>query len=119
MDRAVVGCRSSHTEISLVRRKISHTSLLVGWRWIRWRKPCGSALWSCRSTQQGSPVLERFWRPNLRLLLRAWIFAVQRSKTEAIGVKAPLPGFVEPALASAIAKVPSGERWVHELKFDG
>jgi bifunctional non-homologous end joining protein LigD len=45
--------------------------------------------------------------------------AFQRRKTEAIGVKAPLPGFVEPALASAIAKVPSGERWVHEIKFDG
>jgi bifunctional non-homologous end joining protein LigD len=55
----------------------------------------------------------------LRLSLRAWSFAVQRSKTQAIGVKAPLPGFVEPALASAIAKVPSGERWVHEVKFDG
>ena len=45
--------------------------------------------------------------------------AFQRRKTEAIGVKAPLPGFVEPALASSIAKVPSGERWVHEIKFDG
>jgi len=29
------------------------------------------------------------------------------------------PGFVEPALASSIAKVPSGERWIHEIKFDG
>jgi bifunctional non-homologous end joining protein LigD len=45
--------------------------------------------------------------------------AFQRRKTEAIGVKAPLPGFVEPALASSIAKVPSGSRWVHEIKFDG
>jgi bifunctional non-homologous end joining protein LigD len=45
--------------------------------------------------------------------------AFQRRKTEAIGVKAPLPGFVEPALASSIAKVPSGERWIHEIKFDG
>jgi bifunctional non-homologous end joining protein LigD len=36
-----------------------------------------------------------------------------------IGVKAPYPGFIEPALATAIDKVPSGERWVHEIKFDG
>jgi bifunctional non-homologous end joining protein LigD len=45
--------------------------------------------------------------------------AFQRKKTEALGVKAPLPGFIEPALASSIAKVPSGARWIHEIKFDG
>ena len=45
--------------------------------------------------------------------------AFQRRKTEAIGVKAPLPGFIEPALASSIGKVPSGARWIHEIKFDG
>nr|WP_249802814.1 non-homologous end-joining DNA ligase [Bradyrhizobium sp. 44] len=36
-----------------------------------------------------------------------------------IGVKAPLPGFIEPALASAVDHVPSGARWIHEIKFDG
>nr|WP_249804376.1 MULTISPECIES: non-homologous end-joining DNA ligase [unclassified Bradyrhizobium] len=36
-----------------------------------------------------------------------------------IGVKAPFPGFVEPALASSIERVPSGARWIHEIKFDG
>jgi ATP-dependent DNA ligase len=45
--------------------------------------------------------------------------AFQRRKPAAIGVKAPFPGFVEPALASAIGKVPAGERWIHEIKFDG
>jgi ATP-dependent DNA ligase len=45
--------------------------------------------------------------------------AFQRRKSEPIGVKAPLPGFVEPGLASWIAKVPSGSRWIHEIKFDG
>jgi len=34
-------------------------------------------------------------------------------------VKAPFPGFVEPPLATSIEKVPSGHRWVHEVKFDG
>src|ERR1700687_1847688 len=33
--------------------------------------------------------------------------------------KATYPGFIEPALATAIDKVPSGERWIHEIKFDG
>jgi len=45
--------------------------------------------------------------------------AFQRRKPEAIGLKASLPGFVEPALASSIEKVPSGDRWIHEIKFDG
>ena len=45
--------------------------------------------------------------------------AFQRRKPAAIGVKAPFPGFVEPALASSIEKVPSGARWFHEIKFDG
>jgi bifunctional non-homologous end joining protein LigD len=42
-----------------------------------------------------------------------------RKKPAAIGVKAPFPGFIEPALATSIEKVPSGERWIHEIKFDG
>ena len=45
--------------------------------------------------------------------------AFQRRKPAAIGVKAPYPGFVEPALATSIDKVPKGERWIHEIKFDG
>jgi bifunctional non-homologous end joining protein LigD len=45
--------------------------------------------------------------------------AFQRKKTEVLGVKVPSPGFIEPALASSIAKVPSGARWIHEIKFDG
>ena len=45
--------------------------------------------------------------------------AFARKKPAAIGVKAPLPGFIEPALATSIEKVPSGTRWIHEIKFDG
>jgi bifunctional non-homologous end joining protein LigD len=36
-----------------------------------------------------------------------------------LALQAPLPGFVEPALATSIEKVPSGARWIHEIKFDG
>jgi bifunctional non-homologous end joining protein LigD len=45
--------------------------------------------------------------------------AFQRRKPAAIGVKTPYPGFVAPALASSIGKVPEGTRWIHEIKFDG
>jgi len=34
--------------------------------------------------------------------------AFQRKKPAAIGIKANFPGFIEPALATSIAKVPSG-----------
>ena len=47
------------------------------------------------------------------------MLAFQRKNLAAIGIKAPFPGFIEPALATAIEKVPSGERWLHEIKFDG
>jgi bifunctional non-homologous end joining protein LigD len=45
--------------------------------------------------------------------------AFQRKKPQAIGIKAPFPGFIAPALATKIDKVPSGDRWIHEIKFDG
>ncbi|MBR1251324.1 non-homologous end-joining DNA ligase [Bradyrhizobium sp. AUGA SZCCT0169] len=45
--------------------------------------------------------------------------AFQRRKPAAIGVKAPFPGFIEPALATSIDNAPNGERWIHEIKFDG
>ena len=33
--------------------------------------------------------------------------------------KAPLPGFVEPMLATLAKSPPAGDRWLHEIKFDG
>ncbi len=46
--------------------------------------------------------------------------ALQRQRRPgALGVKAPFPGFIEPALASSVDRVPSGARWIHEIKFDG
>jgi bifunctional non-homologous end joining protein LigD len=45
--------------------------------------------------------------------------AFSRRKPAGIGNKAPFPDYVEPALASSIDRVPSGSRWIHEIKFDG
>ena len=33
--------------------------------------------------------------------------------------KGALPGFIEPSLATLVSKAPSGDRWLHEIKFDG
>jgi len=45
--------------------------------------------------------------------------AYPRGKRPTIGTKAPYPGFIGPALAMSIEKVPNGDRWIHEIKFDG
>jgi bifunctional non-homologous end joining protein LigD len=42
-----------------------------------------------------------------------------RAKPPAGGIKANYPGFIEPSLATSMDKVPAGERWLHEIKFDG
>src|SRR3982074_2662269 len=42
-----------------------------------------------------------------------------RAKPPAGGIKANYPGFIEPPLATSIDRVPRGERWIHEIKFDG
>jgi hypothetical protein len=50
----------------------------------------------------------------------AWCpHGIPREKPAAVGVKAPYPGLIEPALASSIEEVPTGDRWIHEIKFDG
>jgi hypothetical protein len=43
----------------------------------------------------------------------------QRTKPLTAGVKAVYPGFIRPALATKVERAPSGERWLHEIKFDG
>ncbi|MCK1677056.1 non-homologous end-joining DNA ligase [Bradyrhizobium sp. 150] len=43
----------------------------------------------------------------------------RQRRSQAAGVKAPFPGFIKPALASWVDRVPSGARWIHEIKFDG
>jgi len=34
-------------------------------------------------------------------------------------IKSAMPTFVEPCLATLVAKPPTGDEWVHEIKFDG
>jgi bifunctional non-homologous end joining protein LigD len=34
-------------------------------------------------------------------------------------MRAPLPDFVEPCLATLADQVPAGEKWLHEIKWDG
>src|SRR3979411_1600680 len=45
--------------------------------------------------------------------------AFQRKKPAAIGINANYPGFIYPALATSVGRVPAGNRWLHEIKFDG
>lgn len=34
-------------------------------------------------------------------------------------IKSPMPDFIEPCLATLVAKPPIGKEWIHEIKFDG
>jgi bifunctional non-homologous end joining protein LigD len=43
----------------------------------------------------------------------------RRKGQESRSFGAPLPDFVPPSLATLHARAPSGEGWVHEIKFDG
>lgn len=45
--------------------------------------------------------------------------ALRRRKRTEIGTKAPFPGFIEPLLAEQVGRVPRGDRWLHEIKYDG
>jgi bifunctional non-homologous end joining protein LigD len=62
--------------------------------------------------------VERFGSFGLSMMWSCGV-AFQRKKPAAIGTKAIYPGFIEPALATSVGKVPSGTRWIHEIKFDG
>lgn len=37
----------------------------------------------------------------------------------AAATSAEMPGFIKPQLATLKAKAPSGDQWLHEIKFDG
>src|SRR5215203_3642239 len=44
---------------------------------------------------------------------------LKQIKTLSGARKAPMPEFIPPQLATLVDKPPSGEEWLHELKFDG
>jgi bifunctional non-homologous end joining protein LigD len=49
----------------------------------------------------------------------AWSCELVARHKKALGAKASWAGFIEPALAASIDKVPGGSRWIPEIKFDG
>jgi hypothetical protein len=45
-------------------------------------------------------------------------FGVDLRRADATAIWTPYPGFIDPELATAIDNVPSGKRWLCEIKFD-
>ncbi|MEW4448258.1 DNA ligase D [Qipengyuania sp. JC766] len=45
--------------------------------------------------------------------------AKRGAKARKSGKSAPLPGYRKPQLATLVDEVPTGNRWMHEIKFDG
>ena len=61
---------------------------------------------------------------DLRLMREAPTPTPTHSKKQAAaahrhGKRATLPDFVKPCLATLVDNAPTGERWIHEVKFDG
>jgi hypothetical protein len=51
-------------------------------------------------------------------LRRRALLPSRRSSKQPELFEEPLPPFVEPCLATLTAEVPSGDKWVHEIKWD-
>src|SRR5712671_6992300 len=43
----------------------------------------------------------------------------KRARRVVAAATAEMPGFIKPQLATLKAKAPSGDQWLHEIKFDG
>jgi bifunctional non-homologous end joining protein LigD len=57
--------------------------------------------------------------PTAVAVLRRSTSPLQGEVFPRLGREAPLPDFVPPSLATLRDEAPSGEGWVHEIKFDG
>jgi bifunctional non-homologous end joining protein LigD len=71
------------------------------------------------STSKASQKSGRPPRPSATKKKTAKKRASKGNDTEPRPQGAPLPDFVPPSLATLRATAPSGEGWVHEIKFDG
>src|SRR5579885_930454 len=65
-----------------------------------------------RKTRRRRPAAPQLMRRPRRL-------TPKKPGTAAGPRRTALPGFVEPQLATLIAKAPDSARWIHEIKFDG
>src|SRR5205085_4627692 len=104
-------CPPATWALSCLRPRAVFFAVAIGSSFVT-RRPSNAA--------KDSRVPERFELCHFESAV-AWSCSVafQRRKPAAIGVKGPLPSFIEPALASPVEKVPSGARGIHEIKFDG
>jgi bifunctional non-homologous end joining protein LigD len=63
-------------------------------------------------------MVRRALPKSKRQYVKVYDAAIEASGLEH-AYKAPMPRFIEPALATLVDKPPSTEQWVHEIKFDG
>ena len=82
---------------------------------------------SGRSLEEIAQDHDRVWHSNKSVAENVKGGAIAKKTTLAAAdpakiegaVKAALPGFVEPELATLVDDPPAGEDWVHEMKLDG
>lgn len=82
---------------------------------------------SGRSIEEIAAERDRVWQSNRSVAENVKSGAVAKRVKQASSqvaavpgaLKAPLPDFVEPQLATLVDRAPAGEGWVHEMKLDG
>jgi hypothetical protein len=75
------------------------------------RNSAGPAMFSQHGCQPASLAVSRAAAQRNRYVL-------MRRRCPARGAE-PFPGFIDPSNSMLREEAPSGERWVHEIKFDG
>src|SRR5688572_32982458 len=71
-----------------------------------------------RSNPNASARADSERQPDLRTARRRVNKKLTAAMTERAR-KSPLPEFVAPQLATLVDRVPQGDDWLHEIKFDG
>ena len=80
---------------------------------------------SGRTLEEIAADPDRVWHSNKSVAENVKSGAVRKKKPrfelEKVkgAVKAPLPDFIEPELATLVKEAPPGDEWVHEMKLDG
>jgi bifunctional non-homologous end joining protein LigD len=70
-------------------------------------------------SQDGGLEADAVWDSNNGLAAKRQKAGIGRSKKPASSTAASVPNFIPPQLCETLARPPSGEGWVHEIKFDG
>ncbi|MBS0535311.1 MAG: DNA ligase D [Proteobacteria bacterium] len=116
MDEIAQGKRATAKDKAAMKKVLTSTKKKMSARSTRAAEPAKPA----KGVKSGKPAKSaRKKTASAQLVQRHDTIADRKSATPKGGKRAPLPGFVEPCLATLTAKAPEAAHWIHEIKFDG